>query len=121
MAASIFRVYVLSSVSWGSEFFAQSPAALHLLDGARHVLGWLPGSPCAGVLCDLGWPDAEHLAMGRLLSLLGRTFTMARGLGCPLPATVLSVASGIHPQTPPHRARRWVDLVVSPSLNLALH
>ena len=151
MASSIFRVYVLTSVSWGSEFFAQSPAALHLLDGAirrwgRHILGWPPGSPCAGVFCELGWPDAEHLAMGRLLSLLGRSFSMAQGLGCPLPATVLSVAShspgtwahhalamcahldipsplaaGIHPQSPPHRVRRWVDLVVSPSLNLALH
>ena len=150
MASSIFRVNVLPSVSWGSEFFAQSPAALHLLDGAirrwgRHVLGRPPGSPCA-VLCELGWPDAEHLAMGRLLSLLGRSFSLARGLGCPLPATVLSVASqtpgtwahhalamcayldipsplaaGIHLQSPPHRVRRWVDLVVSPSLNLALH
>ena len=28
-------------------------------------------------------------------------------------------AAGIHPQSPPHRVRRWVDLVVSPSLNLA--
>ena len=146
MAWSIFRVYVLPSVSWRSEFVAQSPAALHLLDGAirrwgRHVLGWLPCSPCAGVLCELGWPDAEHLALGRLLFLLGRSFSICQGLGCPLPATVLSVASqspgtwaphalamcahldipsGIHPQSPPHRVRRWVDLVVSPSLNLAL-
>ena len=31
------------------------------------------------------------------------------------------LAAGIHPQSPPHRVRRWVDLVVSPSLNLALH
>ena len=30
------------------------------------------------------------------------------------------LAAGIHPQSPPHRVRRWVDLVVSPSLNLAL-
>ena len=89
--------------------------------------------------------DAEHLALGRLLSLLGRSFSTAQGLGGPLPATVLSVASqspgtwahhalavcahldipspltaGIHPQSPPHRVRRWVDLVVSLSLNLAL-
>ena len=152
MASSIFRVYVLPSVSWGSEFFAHSPAALDLLDGAirrwgRHILGWPSGSPCAGVLCELGWPDAEHLAMGRLFSLLGRSFSMAQGLGVHSPPlSFLSVASqspgtwahhalamcahldipsplaaGIHPQSPPPRVRRWVDLVVSPSLNLALH
>ena len=108
MASSIFRAYVLPSVSWGSEFFAHSPAALHLLDGAirrwgRHVLGWPPGSPCAGVLCELGWPHAEHLALGRLLSLLGRSFSMAQGLGCPLPATVLSVATQ-SPETWAHHA-----------------
>ena len=94
MASSILRVCVLPSVSWGSEFFALSPAALHLLDGAlarwrRHVLGWPPGAPCAGVLCELGWPDAEHLALGQLLSLLGRSSSMAQGLGCPLPTTHL--------------------------------
>ena len=70
---------------------------------------------------------------------------VSEGLGWPLSATVLSVASqspgtwahhalaicahldipsplagGIRPQSPPYRVRRWVDLVVSPSLNLAL-
>ena len=74
--------------------------------------------------------------MGRLLSLMGRSFSMAQGLGCPLlPRTWAHhalamcahldipslLAAGIHPQSPPHRVRRWVDLVVSPSLNLALH
>ena len=113
----------------GSEFFAYSPAALHLLDGeirrwGRHVLGWPPGSPCAGVLCELGWPDAEHLALGTTLLPFGTL--LFHGLGCPVPATVLSVASqspgtwahhalamcahldipsplaaGIHPQSPP--------------------
>ena len=113
-------------------------------DGVVTFWAGLPVHPVL-VFCELGWPDAEHLAMGRLLFLLGRSFSMAQGLGCPLPATVLSVAShspgtwahhalamcahlditsplatGIHPQSPPHRVRRWVDLVVSPSLNLAL-
>ena len=78
MTSSIFCVHVLPSVSWGSEFFAQSPNALRPMDKAlrrwrRHLLGWLAGSPCAGVLCELGWPDAEHLALARLVSLLDRT------------------------------------------------
>ena len=125
-------------------FFAQSPAALHLLDGAlrrwgRHVLGWPPGAPCAGALCEIGWLDAEHLALGRPLSVLGRSFSVAQGPGCPLPATKLSVASqspgtwaynalvnpflpavGIHPQSSPYRVRRWVDSAVSPALDVAL-
>ena len=133
MASSIFRVHVLPRLL-GSEFF------LHLLDGAirrwgRHVLGWPPGSPCAGALCELGWPDAEHLAMGRLLSLLGRSFSMARVLDAhspplssvwrlnrqgrgptmhlpcvPILTSLLSlqlVASS--------SVRRWVDLVIWPS------
>ena len=39
MASSIFRVCVLPSVSWWSEFFAHSPAGLHLLDGAISQMG----------------------------------------------------------------------------------
>ena len=87
-------VFFLPSVS------RQSPAALEFLGSSRSGLALR--LTCAGVLCELGWPDAERLAMGRLLSLLGRSFSMARGPGMPT-------------------VRRRVDLVVSPSLNLALH
>ena len=150
MASSIFSVYVLSSVSWSFEFCTQSPSALRFMDKAlrrwgRHLLGWPAGSPCAGVLCELGWPDAEHLVLGRLLSLLGRTSSMAQGPPSPLPASILRVASespgtwahhalsmcshlgipspsaaGIHPQWPPHHVHRWVDSIDSPSLCLEL-
>ena len=98
MASSIFCVYVLPSASWSFELFTQSPSALRFVDNAlrrwrRHLLGWLAGSRCAGVLCELGWPDAKHLALGRLLSLLGRTASMAQGPASPLRASILRVAS----------------------------
>ena len=75
MASSIFMVYVLPSVSWGTEFFSHSPPALRQLDHAlrrwgRSLLGWPSGSPSTGVLVELGWPDAERLS----------NFLVARGV-----------------------------------------
>ena len=54
--------------------FVTSPCALRLLNSALRrwgwfPLGWPPGSPVASVFSELGWPDAEHLSTGRLLSL----------------------------------------------------
>ena len=74
MASSIFMENVLPSVSWGTEFFSHSPPASRQLDHAlrwwgRFLLGWPSGSPSVGVLAELGWPDAERLSTGRLLSL----------------------------------------------------
>ena len=71
-----YSVHVLPSVSWGSKFVAQSPA----LDGAirNGVTLWLASRL---TLC---W-HAHHWAMGRLLSLLGSSISMAQGLGCSLP------------------------------------
>ena len=69
------------SVVYPVSDFAQSPAALHLFDGqfaSRLTLCWC-------VFSNLDGLNAERLAMGRLLSFLGRSFAMARGLGCPLP------------------------------------
>ena len=44
-AASLFRSYVLPSISWGLEFCLNSSPAVRLIDGAlrrwgRHLLGW---------------------------------------------------------------------------------
>ena len=104
--------FMFSPVSRGdSELFAQSPTALRLMDNAlprwgRHLLGGPAGSPYAGVLCELGWPDAEHLALGRLLSLFGRTSFMAQGPASPLPASILRVA----PESPATGVRHALDM-----------
>ena len=108
MVSSIFSVHVLSSVSWGFEFLTQSPSAPRFMDNAlrrwgRHLLGWPAGSPCTGVLGELGWTDAEHLALGRLQSFLGRTSSMAQGPPSPPPASILGVASE-SPRTWAHHA-----------------
>ena len=149
MASSIFMVYVLPSVSWGTEFFSHSPPALRLLDHAlrrwgRFLLGWPSGSPSAGVLAELGWPDAERLSTGRLLSLSGRACAFPSGPRCPLPGTVFHIAAGLAgswahhaqelclsvgavmphmcgvvPGCLPSLARRWFDSQVRPSLDSA--
>ena len=41
---------------------------------------------------EIGWPDAERLSAGRLLSLLGRTTTMPHGTVCPVSGNILLVA-----------------------------
>ena len=74
MASSLFGVHVLPTVSWRSEFSHTHQQLCtswmeQSADGNRHHLGWPLGLPCAGVLCELCWLDAEHLALGRLLSL----------------------------------------------------
>ena len=57
-AASLFRSYVLPSISWGLEFCLNSSPAVRLTDGAlrrwgRHLLGWPSGSPNAAVSLNL--------------------------------------------------------------------
>ena len=88
-------MYVLPSIAWGSEFLAASPTALKSLDRAlrrwgRFLLGWPTGSPNVDVLVELGWPDAERISSGRLLSLFGRVTSMTNG---PLPVAVFQAAS----------------------------
>ena len=101
VGSSIFMTYMLPSMSWGSEFFCHSEPTLRALDRSlcrwgRHLLGWPSGSPpCAGVLVELGWPDSQRLCLGRLLSLLGRTTSMAGGPGYPLPVAILHIASQV--------------------------
>ena len=82
MASSIFLVYVLPSIAWGSEFLAAP--------WGRFLLGWPTGSPNVGVLVELGWPDAERISPGRLLSLFGRVTSMING---PIPVAVFQAAS----------------------------
>ena len=99
-AASLFRSYVLPSISWGLEFCLNSSPAVRLIDGAlrrwgRHLLGWPSGSPNAAVFLELGWPDAQHLCTERLLSLFGRAFTMPRGERCPLLALIFHTALSV--------------------------
>ena len=96
-AASLFKSYVLPSISWGLEFCLISSPAIRLLDGAlrrwgRHLLGWPSGSPNAAVFLELGWPDALHLCTERLLSLFGRALAMPCGERCPLPALIFKTA-----------------------------
>ena len=124
MASSIFCVYVLPSASW-SPSFSLSPRLL--------CASWTThsGDGDAGVLCELGWPDAEHLALGRLLSLLGRTLlasilsVVSESLGtwahhaldvCSRLSIPSPSGAGVHP-SPPRHTRRWVDSDDSASLN----
>ena len=99
-ASTLFTSYVLPSISWGSEFLISSPPALRLLNSAlrrweRFLLGWPLGSPIASVFLELGWPDAEHLASSRLLSLFGRVHAMPSGDRCPLPTLIFNLASAV--------------------------
>ena len=96
-AASLFKSYVLPSISWGLEFCLNSSPAIRLLDGAlrrwgRHLFGWPSGSPNAAVFLELGWPDALHPCTERLLSLFGRALAMPCGERCPLPALIFQTA-----------------------------
>ena len=133
-ASSIFLVYVLPSIAWGSEFLAAPPTALKSLDRAlrrwgRCLLSWPTGSPNVGVVVELGWPDAERISSGRFLSLFGRVTSMTNG---PLPVTLFQAASrlpgtwatralnmchslgaplpdacGVSSGSPPSLSRRW--------------
>ena len=144
MASSIFMVYVLPSVSWGTEFFSHSPPALRQLDHAlrqwgRFLLGWPSGLPSAGMLAELGWPDAERLSTGRLLSLSQRACAFLGGPRYPLlevSSSLLQVSQevwahhaqelclsvgaviphmcGVVPGCLPSLARRWFDSQVRP-------
>ena len=148
MASSIFLVYVLPSIAWGSEFLAASPTALQSLDRAlrkwgRFLLGWPSGSPNVGVLVELGWPDAERISSGRLLSLCGRVTSMING---PIPVAVFQAASrmpgtwancahnmchslgaplpnacGVTSGSPPSVSRRWFESEVRHLLDDGLH
>ena len=98
-ASTLFTSYV-AGISWGSQFLVSSPPALRLRNSAlrrwgRFLLGWPPGSPIAPVFLELGWPDAEHLAISRLLSLFGRVHVVPSGDRCPLPAVIFNLASAV--------------------------
>ena len=97
-ASHLFLTYVLPSVSWGCEFCLGSAPAMRLLDGAlrrwgRCLLGWPRGSPNAAVHVEVGWPDAQRLVTGRLLSLYGRLSSLPMGDHSPLPELVFRVMS----------------------------
>ena len=86
----------------------------------------------------------SEVVSGRLLSLLGRTTSMAGGPGCPLPIAILHIASqvpgtwacrshdmcffprctspksGVFPGAPQHHARRWFDSHILLPLESAL-
>ena len=96
-ASHPFLTYVVPSVSWGCKFCLGSAPAMRLLDGAlrrwsRCLLGWPHGSPNAAVHVEVGWPDAQRLVTGRLLSLYGRLSSLP-GDRSPLPALVFHVLS----------------------------
>ena len=78
LASSIFMTHVLPGVAWGSEFLSGSPSALRV-----------------SVLLELGWPAADRVSAGRLLSLWSPTSPMAVHPRCPIPAKVLQIASGV--------------------------
>ena len=96
-AASLFKSYVLPSISCGLGFCLNSSPAIRLLDGAlhrwgRHLLGWPSGSPNAAFFLELGRADAQHLCTERLLSLFARAPAMLCGERCPLPALIFQTA-----------------------------
>ena len=75
--ARLFQVYVLDAFLFGAAFIAADASALRSLDQqlrrlGRRLLGWPPGSPIAAVFGELGWCDAEALAMQRAASLWAR-------------------------------------------------
>ena len=93
-----FHVFFLPSVVWRADVFARSPPALRILVHAlrkwgRHSLGWPTKSPHAGVLMELGWPDADRLSKERVLSIYGHIFALGVTAGCPKPSTVFQIAS----------------------------
>ena len=57
------------------------------------LLGWPRGSPNAAVHVGVGWPDAQRLVTGRLLSLYGRLNSFPKGHRSPLLALVFRVMS----------------------------
>ena len=95
-ASNVFHTDVLPSVSWGAELCSGSTPAVRLLDGAirrgsRCLLGWPRRSPVDAVHLESGWPDAQRLITGRLLSLFGRITSMPIGNCSPPPANVSRV------------------------------
>ena len=104
----------LPRVTWGSEFLSRAPSALRILDqGLRRWERHLLGSPCAGVLLELGWPDADRVSTGRLLTLWGRTSSMAVHPRCPISVKVLQIASGV-PGTWAHHSQTLCSFFGAP-------
>ena len=87
MASSIFRVYVRSSVSWGSEFFARSPTTLRLMD--THS-----GASPLSVVC---------VSLGTRASRTRHVFLS----GDPVPC------AGINLPTLHHKASRWRCVLIN--------
>ena len=72
-------------MSWVAEFCSASAPAVRLLDGAIRRWSRCWGGP--------GWPDAQRLITGRLLSLFGRIVSMPIGDGSPAPCPSRVMAS----------------------------
>ena len=76
-------------------------------------MGWPSVSPCASVLMELGWPDADRLSTGRPPSLWGRASSMAVDPHCPIPEAVLQIASGV-PRNWAHHSQTSCSYVGAP-------
>ena len=112
---------------------------------SRCLLGWPRGSPVAAVHLESGWPDAQRLITGRLLSLFGRITSMPIGDYSLLPATVSRVMAsclgsliatcsdlcttleivtpssfGVGPGCSVKQVRAWFTQCVAPPLDRAL-
>ena len=82
---------------FGARILAASLTALKSLFSCvaqmgSFLLGWPAGSSNVGVFVEFGWPDAERISSGRLLSLFGRVTSMISGS---IPVAVFQAASGM--------------------------
>lgn len=95
----LFRGYVLDAATFGLEFVAADRVALGVFDRqlrqwGRRLLTWPSGAPSAAVYGDLGWIDAEAIALQRAAGLWSRLRSrpLASSLS-PIPAVVFQHAS----------------------------
>ena len=148
--ARLFQVYVLDAFFFGAEFIATDAVALRAIGQqlrrlGRRILGWPSGSPNVAVLGELGWLDAEALALRRAASLWSRLASRpADGVAVPIPGRVFHYARrhgqswaasasasfsancvpdaalrGVGPGQPPSLRRAWMRQDVSPALRAA--
>ena len=107
MASSIFMVYVLPSVSWGTEFFSHSPPALrqwttHSVGGVVSCWAGLQARPVLACWQNLVGPTLKDCRQAgcSLSQLVHVHFLVARGVrSLELSSSLLQVSQEVGPTT----------------------